>query len=504
MEKFKAILQLCLYASLLFIAVVNLPQNIWTHIETRQAAIGIGFIGIWRYSWWFVHLIRSLIYGKIVFPKRRLKADQLWNSGWRPKRIFFMMTTFHEERTTTEKVLETVIAECNEIAIPAKFFIGTGSEYDEEIIKEYINLHKTIMPFEVIMVRQGNSGKRSAIADTLRVMKNEDITPEDVVVFLDGDTVMIEGCLRKCLAFFPLYKDMHALTTNETVIVRGPSWMKRWLDMRFAQRHFVMQSHALSNKVLTLTGRMSIFRADHVLNDNFIATIESDHLQHWLWGDFKFLSGDDKSTWYYLLKSGGQMFYIPDAMAYTIEIVKGSGFARMKENLLRWSGNMLRNGSRAIALGPRKIGFFIWWCLIDQRIAMWTILIGLFATIILSIAVTPAFLLVYIIWILFTRLCLSCILFYYGRRIDVSFPFLLYFSQVLNSFVKIYLLFRLPRQRWANRGDQQSEKEAGAHWKDWAATGLTTFYCTCFFITVLAYLGIITIPGFADIFIFLG
>lgn len=503
MEKFKAIIQLCLYASLLFIAVVNLPQSVWTHIETRQAMIGIGIIGIWRYGWWFIHLIRSLIYGKIVFPKRRLKADQLWNSGWRPKRIFFMMTTFHEERTTTEKVLETVITECNEIAIPAKFFIGTGSEYDEEIIKNYISLHKTIMPLEVIMVRQGNPGKRSAIAATLRVMKKEELTSEDVAVFLDGDTVMIQGCLRKCLPFFPLYKNMHALTTNETVIVHGPTWMKKWLDMRFAQRHFVMQSHALSNKVLTLTGRMSIFRASHVLNDDFIETIESDHLQHWLWGDFKFLSGDDKSTWYYLLKSGGQMFYIPDAMAYTIEIVKGNGFSRMKENLLRWSGNMLRNGARAMALGPRKIGFFIWWCLVDQRISIWTILIGLLTAIILSFAVTPAFLLVYILWVAFTRMCLSFVLFYYGGRIDISFPFLLYFSQIINSAIKIYLLFRLPRQRWANRGDQQASLNMDTRWKDRAATGLTTFYCTCFFIIVLTYLGIISIPGIADMSTFL-
>ena len=31
----------------------------------------------------------------------------------------------------------------------------------------------------------------------------------------------------------------------------------------------------------------------------------------------------------------------------------------MKENLRRWSGNMLRNGYRAIMLGPRAMPFFI-------------------------------------------------------------------------------------------------------------------------------------------------
>ena len=37
----------------------------------------------------------------------------------------------------------------------------------------------------------------------------------------------------------------------------------------------------------------------------------------------------------------------------------------------------------------------------------------------------------------------------------MSFPFLLYANQLLTAMVKLYLLFRLPMQKWANRGDQQ-------------------------------------------------
>ena len=32
-------------------------------------------------------------------PQIRARADAIWNSGWRPRRIHFMMTTFREERT---------------------------------------------------------------------------------------------------------------------------------------------------------------------------------------------------------------------------------------------------------------------------------------------------------------------------------------------------------------------------------------------------------------------
>ena len=103
---------------------------------------------------------------------------------------------------------------------------------------------------------------------------------------------------------------------------------------------------------------MSVFRAQHIVQEEFIRLQEADYLNHWLWGTFRFLSGDDKSTWYTLLKYGVRMTYVPDASGTTIEVVEGSGYRRMVENLRRWSGNMLRNGARAIALGPTADAVF--------------------------------------------------------------------------------------------------------------------------------------------------
>ena len=60
--------------------------------------------------------------------------------------------------------------------------------------------------------------------------------------------------------------------------------MQSWLSMRFAQRRLAMQSHALSARVLTLTGRFSVFRATHLVSHDFIRLQEADFLDHWLWG----------------------------------------------------------------------------------------------------------------------------------------------------------------------------------------------------------------------------
>lgn len=484
------------------LAVMFLPKNAAHFFMERATLAGFGILGIWRYSWWMIHVIRSQIYAKIIFPKRRAKANQLWASGWRPKRIIFMMTTFKELKSTTETVLQSILDECQKVNVPAKLFIGTGAETDEQVITNFFTNRKTSFTLDVIMVRQKKPGKRYAIGETLRAIHKHGLAEDDAVVFMDGDTYFTPNCLQLCLPFFALFPNMQALTTYEQAIVNnGPGWMQKWLDMRFAQRDLTMQSYSLSNKILTLTGRMSIFRGKHVLEPEFIDIIENDKLTHWLWGEFRFLSGDDKSTWYYLLKQRAEMFYIPDATTITIENIQGSAIDRMKENLRRWSGNTLRNGARAIALGPRTTGFFIWWCLLDQRLAVWTMLIGHTIICILALTKSAMILLVSVIWIAFSRLCTSLMLFLHARKIDMSFPLLVYINQLLSSIIKIYILFRLPQQRWKNRGDQQAgfATEKGLRIKSLIASYLTLFYCTCCVLGVLLYLGVITLPTLGDI-----
>ncbi len=491
------------YLTVLLIAVVNVPKNINIYYEKQAAMIGFGFIGAWRYCWWLNHIARSMIYRYLVFPKRRLRANQLWESGWRPNRLIIMMTTFQELQKTTSLVLQSILDECHQLEIPVNLFIGTGTQLDEDIIEQFFtDRHTRKCPFEVFMVRQKRPGKRYAIGETLRAIVRHGLDETDLVVFMDGDTYFESGCLRACLPFFELYPNMQALTTYEKAIVNnGPLWLKKWLDMRFSQRDMTMQSYSLSNKILTLTGRMSIFRGKHLRAPEFIDIIENDHLHHWLWGQYRFLSGDDKSTWYYLLKERADMFYIPDATTVTIEYITGNARQRMQENLKRWSGNTLRNGARALALGPRTVGFFIWWCLIDQRCAIWTMLFGHMIIISMAFTKNASWILVSLFWIAFSRLCMSFILFIHARRIDMSFPFLIYINQFMSTIIKIYILFRLPQQRWKNRGDQHAGYEGEKKWniRIWIANYLTIFYCLSCFLIVLMTMQFISMPTFSDL-----
>lgn len=447
------------FLAALIYAILSVPNRLFDP-DVQKITLTIGALAIWRYGWWMTHAVRSDIFRRIVYPKMRRKADAVWQSGWRPPTIHFMMTTFYEKPEITRKVLDGIVAEIRNAKLPAKVWIGTGSSYDERIISEYIERTAADLDSPLTFVRQQQPGKRMAIGIVLRAIRRSGASPRDLIVFMDGDAVLGKGVIQKSASLFGADPDLQALTTDEDVVSFGPGWMGRWLKMRFAQRRIAMQSHALSGKVLTLTGRMSMFRAMHVLNPAFIRTVEADYLDHWLWGRFRFLSGDDKSTWYYLLTQSAKMTYVPDALVYTIEVIEGSGTKRMIANLRRWSGNMLRNGARAIALGPRRVGPFIWWCLVDQRIAIWTTLVSPVLAIYGSL-ILPSYALSALLWILATRMILSIFLFRYARSFDASWPILLYVNQVVNALVKVFMSFRLARQNWANRGNQMAGATSG-------------------------------------------
>jgi len=451
---------IAIYASLIVIGTLSVPSRFWDGIAARPI-LAIGVLALWRFGWWSTHVTRALIYGRIVFPRLRAAAVREWANGRRPARLHFMAITFRERPSTTRACIGSIIAEVRATGLPATIWLGSGEAADEPPVAAIIESEAADLDIALIVARQRAPGKRYAIGTALRAIQGGKLAPDDLVFFMDGDSVLMPELLERTTSLFLADPDLQALTTDEDGVVHGPRWMWSWLSMRFAQRRVAMQSHSLSYRLLTLTGRLSIIRARHALHPDFIEIVEEDHLDHWLWGRFRFLSGDDKSTLYYMLRAGAKMIYVPDALVVTIEQVKGSGYDRMVQNLRRWSGNMLRNGARAVALGPRRAGLFIWWCLVDQRLAMWTTLAAPALVISGAAVTTPWFMVGYATWILATRLMQSCVLWLYSREADPVYPPLLYFNQVVNAVVKVMCMLRLSKQRWTNRGDQRAGFERG-------------------------------------------
>ena len=476
-------------------ALVYLPNGFFEP-DVLSISITLGTLGLWRFGWWFTHAIRAEIYSAYKWPMMRKRANAIWQAGWRPGRLHIQMTTYYEEPAITRRVIGSIISQIRREGIATTLWIGTGSSYDEEIITDFVRTHASDLDANLVFLRQNQPGKRMAIGMILRAMNRSIIAPDDLVIFMDGDAVYGNDVLEKTCSMFGADPELQALTTNEEVICYGPQWIQSWLSMRFAQRRLAMQSHAMSDKVLTLTGRMSVFRAQHIVDEKFIRTVEADHLDHWLWGRFRFLSGDDKSTWYHLLTRSAKMTYVPDACVYTIEQIEGSGTGRMVQNFRRWSGNMLRNGSRAIALGPRQVKPFIWWCILDQRIAMWTMLVSPTLAI-MTLFIEPMYLLHCLIWIVLSRTILCIFLYRYARSTDLSWPFILYFNQIINACVKVFMIFHLSKQKWSNRGNQSVGDGASLIEivQNWVAKfQLITTVCA-FLLGLALYIGLLPMPA---------
>src|SRR3546814_8269494 len=94
------------------------------------------------------------------------------------------------------------------------------------------------------------------------------------------------------MPFFLLEQDLGALTTNNRAVVTGSDVTKEWYDLCYAQRHMLMCSLSLSRRVLVLTGRYSVVRADLCTRPDFIQLVERDQLEHRRFGTITFLSGE--------------------------------------------------------------------------------------------------------------------------------------------------------------------------------------------------------------------
>ena len=415
--------------------------------------VSLGAVGIWRWSWFLLRMVRSRYYLHWVFPRLRRRADAVPVEDL--PHMCFLVPTYKEQPWITERVFKAIVSEAKTLAQPTTVLVNSSGNDENEAIRAVLQQADPGLQWIRLIQMTQKDGKRKAMADSLRHLSEIDLPANTVVALMDGDSELLSGTLRQCLPFFQLFPKMGALTTDELPVVKGSYFFSEWFHLRFAQRHVQMCSDSLSNKVMCLTGRFSLFRAEAALQPSFADQLEQDYLNDWLWGRFKFLSGDDKSTWYWLLRHKYDMFYVPDAVVNSIETLSGSVIDRAYSNMRRWYGNMLRNNGRAIGLGPRTTGWFTWYSLWDQRISFWTCLI------------TPGFLLVSLLqgywkafavvvfWVICSRSLMLMLTFWdrSSRLKPIHFPLLL-LSQWGGSMVKIWTQMNLAQQKWTNRGSQ--------------------------------------------------
>ena len=374
-----------------------------------------------------------------------------------PEHVFILVTSFRIETDTSIAVYKSAIKEAIRLKQPVTMVASIVEPSDERLVKHIFYSLKPPERVKLKLVRIKGSGKRDGLAVGFRAISNTQVNlANSVVAVVDGDSILTDHCIERCYRFFSLNPKLGALTTNEscelTEASRTHQIYRRWYNLRFAQRHEFMCSVSLSGRVLTLTGRMSMFRGDIVGNPEFIDRVEFDFIDHWRLGRFRFLTGDDKSSWYHVLKDGWEMLYVPDVKVLTIEQPPHQNFYKGATLLMaRWFGNMLRANTRARTLPKEVMGGYVWWLLRDQLISIWTSLFGLTLAIMGGLYYGDTLFFAFIFWICLTRYLISALLSTLHGQFSMSWPILLYFNQIYGSIVKIFVFSHMYKQVWTRQ-----------------------------------------------------
>jgi mannuronan synthase len=435
---------------------------------------GVGVIGTWRWSWLGVQVVRGRLYQHWVFPRWRRRADTVPLEDC--PAVCLLVPTYQEKSWITERVFRAIAQEALSLPKPITLLVTSSSDEENSRIQAILRtIDPTMRSIRLIQQVQSGEGKRKAMAQALKALARLNLPADTLVALMDGDSELSPGSLRRCLPFFQMFPKLGALTTDNFSHTVGSYLFSEWFHLRLALRHYHMCSVSLARKVTCLTGRFALFRAEAALDAGFIDLLENDRLEDWLWGEFKFLSGDDKSSWFWVLKQGYEMLYLPDVVIYNHETIRGSLLNRAYENMRRWYGNMLRSNGRALALGPSKTGWFMWWCLIDQRLSIWTALI------------TPGMLTIALLqgkWFVVSLLCawvlttrpLYLMMIFWGRRSSLKLIHLPLLVGALwsSALIKVWTQMNLSQQKWANRGNQKISA-AGAGWRKWIKLSTSRF-----------------------------
>ena len=69
------------------------------------------------------------------------------------------------------------------------------------MVSAFVRDHAPDLDTEIVFIRQNQPGKRMAIGLVMRAIIRSGPDPDDLVVFMDGDSILGPGTLARCSVF---------------------------------------------------------------------------------------------------------------------------------------------------------------------------------------------------------------------------------------------------------------------------------------------------------------
>jgi glycosyltransferase Alg8 len=425
------------------------PMRALSPTDTAFIA-ALGVVGLWRWSWGGFHMLRAYAYTRHVFPMIRARAQA--DAAVQRRHVAVVILSWKMGDAMNAAVYANLFRDILDNGGGGTVVAAVSSDQDEALIA---HVHRRTDPSGMIRLaftRQDGTGKRAAMADALARLRELGVPPDCPGILMDGDTLVQPGLIRRTAPILLHQPNMGALTVDNTPLVAGKMIDREWYRLRMAQRHVYMSSMAMSGKVLVLTGRWSMFRTQILMHPNFAANLLEDVLHHPRLGRIVMLTGDDKSTWRWVIEAGWNITYVPDEVIYCLESLPGKGFVADTIGLQkRWFGNMVRGGAKALRLGPKTLGVFTWLALLDQKASMWTPLMGIVFFGVAALVHDPVFIVIFLLWISCTRTVHSALTGLIAKRWHPIFPALTYYGQIVGAGIKIFVNHNPNVQKWTRQ-----------------------------------------------------
>lgn len=379
---------------------------------------------------------------------------------------------------------------------------GKKANFDSDEIAKVVSNSKS-RGVEVIIQPQGRevdletrgeieAGKRGAWVKGLNILQkysksmNYEGCETGLAVF-DGDSQipkeLSKTFFRDLFSPLSLTKKIVATTIhNHTKVDTSSNWTIKMFNFRFLRRYFIMS--AIPN---VLTGRASAMLGIFIHDEEFKKILGSDLINHYeskknksIFGGnaflfplkiiinflgvivpkliFKTVTGDDKSTIYYVFKKGYKIIFNP--LIYVIchedlpsktEWFPDVWIFQLPNYAVRYCRNTLNNNSRLLNLGYRQLGLLRYLLVFNDRYIFWSPLVGLISLPFLMALEGVDYFWVYFSWIIFSRSIMTMFICYSaGERWSAYYPVLLYNDHTMIVFVKLWALVS-PISNWTRQ-----------------------------------------------------
>lgn len=392
-------------------------------LEIIQFYLPIGIIGGVRWLFWLAKKIISLAY----------KAPEEYGVDF----SFSAVSAVYNEKPD---ILMRALDSWKSNLMEGDEIIAVIDYRDKSSIEVFRKFFGTFKNAKLIVTQK--SGKRSALADGLKIAKG------DIIAFVDSDTIWHKDIRKKLLAPFLDFRVGGVATRQE---VFEPSKLQdRLFNIQLSNRYFTEFPFlaATGSAFTVLSGRTAFYRKTAL--DSIIDAMVNEKF-------FKkpCISGEDKALTRLIQEKGWQTKYVQSAVVMTPGAPDLLTFFRQQIRWARnsWRSDLLTLSSKWVWQREKILAFYM----LDRFVQPFLLFLGpiyFFAAVFYGHWEIAAILLSW--WLVSRSIKVFAHLRRYPKDILVMPAYVI--MTYITAFIRIYALFSMNSQGWITRWGNESKQ----------------------------------------------